>query len=108
MVSAHLNPSATDQVYVSVKNRFQFFFHAEKEKERLIDDLQKALASVKKLSSMLPICASCKKIKDNEGYWEEVASYITRHTDTLFSHGMCPECEDKAMQELEKYRKENT
>jgi len=65
---------------------------AEEEKERLIQELQDALHRVKMLSGLLPICASCKKIRDDKGYWTQVESYITDHSDAKFSHGLCPEC----------------
>jgi PAS domain-containing protein len=65
---------------------------AEKEREKLIAELQEALTNVKTLSSLLPICMSCKKIRDDKGYWNQIEEYITEHTDTLFSHGMCPDC----------------
>ena len=64
----------------------------EAEREQLIADLQKALAEVKTLSGMLPICASCKRIRDDQGYWQQIDSYITAHSETQFSHGVCPEC----------------
>ncbi len=54
--------------------------------------LQTALASVKTLSGLLPICASCKKIRDDEGYWHTVEVYIRDHSDAIFSHGICPDC----------------
>jgi len=69
--------------------------NAEKQREKVIDDLQKALAEVKKLSGLLPICASCKKIRDDKGYWNQIEGYIQTHSDATFSHGMCPECSDK-------------
>jgi len=65
---------------------------AEAERERLIADLQKALSEVKVLSGMLPICASCKRIRNDEGYWQQIESYISAHSKTEFSHGVCPEC----------------
>jgi methyl-accepting chemotaxis protein len=79
---------------------------ADAEREKLIKELKSAFANIKTLSAMLPICASCKKIKDDKGYWKQVEVYITEHTDTLFSHGMCPECEKKAYAELEKFMKD--
>ncbi len=78
----------------------------EIERERLLAELQEALANVKKLSGMLPICAYCKKIRDDKGYWEEVASYITKHSEALFSHGICPDCYAKVSKELENYKKD--
>ncbi len=64
----------------------------EQEKEKLISDLQEALSEVKQLSRILPICASCKKIRDDEGYWTEVERYIGDHSETEFSHSICPDC----------------
>ncbi len=65
-------------------------------------ELQAALAKIKTLSEMLPICSYCNKIRDDKGYWERVEIYISKHTNTVFSHGMCPECGEKAMQEADK------
>jgi AmiR/NasT family two-component response regulator len=59
---------------------------------RLNEELQEALAKVKMLSGLLPICASCKKIRDDEGYWQDVAVYIRDHSEAEFSHGLCPDC----------------
>jgi len=64
----------------------------EQEKEKLIVDLQKALSKVKTLSGFLPICASCKKIRDDKGYWNEVERYIGGHSEAEFSHSICPDC----------------
>jgi|GEM_PF-4401160 len=67
----------------------------ESEKEKLINDLQKALSEVKTLSGLLPICANCKKIRDDKGYWDILESYFMKHSDTKFSHGICPDCMKK-------------
>ena len=67
----------------------------EKDRERLIRELQDALSKVKKLSGFLPICASCKRIRDDKGYWNQIESYIRDHSDIDFSHGICPECAQK-------------
>jgi PAS domain S-box-containing protein len=72
----------------------------EDEKERLIDELQGALAKVKTLSGFLPICASCKNIRDDEGYWNQIESYISKHSDVLFSHSICPVCVKKLYPDL--------
>jgi PAS domain S-box-containing protein len=64
----------------------------EEDRERLIKDLQKALLEVKTLSGFLPICMSCKKIRDDKGYWEQVEVYIRDHSEAEFSHGICPDC----------------
>ena len=65
---------------------------AEVERERLIQELQTALFRVKMLSGMLPICAHCKKIRNDQGYWEQLESYIDSHSEATFSHGICAEC----------------
>ncbi len=64
----------------------------EREREKLIGDLQQALAEVKTLSGILPICSHCKKIRDEKGNWHQLESYLSKHTDSEFSHGMCNEC----------------
>lgn len=76
----------------------------EMEREKVIIELQDALAKVKQLSGLLPICSYCKKIRDDKGYWQQLESYITEHSETLLSHGMCPDCEKKAYEELEKWK----
>ncbi len=65
---------------------------AEEEREKLILALQDALANVKTLKGLLPICAWCKKIRDDKGYWTKVETYIREHSDASFTHGICPEC----------------
>jgi PAS domain S-box-containing protein len=67
-------------------------WRAQQELEVVVADLHEALESVKTLTGLLPICSMCKKIRDDEGYWEGVESYVTAHTDVRFSHGVCPEC----------------
>jgi len=64
----------------------------QQEREKLIAELHAALAKVKLLSGFLPICASCKKIRDDKGYWQQIESYIRDHSDAQFSHGLCPDC----------------
>jgi PAS domain S-box-containing protein len=64
----------------------------EEERERLIKDLQEALADVKTLSGLVPICANCKQIRDDKGFWMQVESYIQERSDARFSHGICPDC----------------
>ena len=68
---------------------------AQEEREVLIQELRDALASVKQLKGMLPICASCKKIRDDKGYWTQIEAYIGDHSEAEFSHSICPECARK-------------
>lgn len=77
----------------------------EMERERLIAELQGALAEVKTLSGLFPICASCKKIRDDKGYWNQIESYIQEHSEAKFSHGLCPECTDELYGHKEWYIK---
>lgn len=65
---------------------------AEQEKEDLVVELKDALSQVKKLSGLLPICSSCKKIRDDKGYWQQIEAYIGEHSEAEFSHSICPEC----------------
>jgi PAS domain S-box-containing protein len=67
----------------------------EEERERLIRELQEALSKVRTLSGLLPICASCKKIRNDKGYWEQIELYIKDHSDASFTHGICPECGER-------------
>jgi hypothetical protein len=64
----------------------------EGEREDLIVELRQAIEQVKTLKGIVPICANCKKIRDDQGYWEQVDAYVSRHTDARFSHGICPDC----------------
>jgi hypothetical protein len=64
----------------------------EGEREAVINDLLEALAEVKALSGLLPICAQCKKIRDDTGYWNQLESYLTTHSQAQFTHGICPDC----------------
>jgi PAS domain S-box-containing protein len=64
----------------------------EQERERLIRELKRAMAEVKTLSGMLPICSHCKKIRDDRGYWNQIESYICARSNAKFTHGMCPDC----------------
>ena len=65
------------------------------------DKLLKAMKEVKILSGLLPICASCKKIRDDKGYWKQIELYIRDHSEANFTHGICPECSKKIYPELE-------
>ncbi len=69
-----------------------------------VKELEEALANVKMLQGLLPICLYCKKIRDDHNYWQQLDKYVADHTEARFSHGICPECYDKVVKpELEKY-----
>ncbi len=63
-----------------------------REQRRLNVELEAALAKVKTLSGLIPICANCKKIRDDEGFWQQVEVYVSQHSDADFSHSICPDC----------------
>jgi hypothetical protein len=73
---------------------------AEEERERLIRQLQEALANIKTLKGLLPICFSCKQIRDDKGYWNQIETYIHEHSDANFTHGICPACAQKLYPDL--------
>jgi PAS domain S-box-containing protein len=75
----------------------------EKDRDNLIVDLQKSLSEVKTLRGFLPICSHCKKIRDDKGYWNQIESYIQDHSETEFSHGICPECAKKYYPDINPY-----
>ena len=68
---------------------------AEEERQQLIKKLSDTLRQVKALNGLLPICASCKRIRDDKGYWQQVETYISSHSNASFTHGICPECVKK-------------
>jgi len=69
--------------------------NAERERDRLIGELQEALSQVKRLSGLLPVCSYCKKVRDDKGYWNQIDAYIEEHSDADISHSICPECAEK-------------
>jgi PAS domain S-box-containing protein len=72
----------------------------EEQRERLIEELRNALTHIKTLRGLLPICAACKKIRDDRGYWTQIEQYIRAHSEAEFTHGICPECVKKLYPEL--------
>ncbi len=81
--------SAFNRMSRTLKNDRDNLEQAVRERTK---DLQAALDNVKTLSGMLPICSSCKKIRNDDGYWSQIEEYIRQHSDAEFSHGICPEC----------------
>ncbi|MBI5885469.1 MAG: hypothetical protein HZB85_02670 [Deltaproteobacteria bacterium] len=73
---------------------------AEKDKERLIGELQEAITRIETLNGLLPICAYCKKVRDDQGYWNRIETYISKHSRAEFTHSICPECGKKAVDEF--------
>ncbi|MDB4898956.1 MAG: domain S-box protein, partial [Gemmatimonadetes bacterium] len=85
-------PDSDEKVIYSVARDVTASKQAEEERERLVRELQTALAEVKTLQEILPICSYCRKIRDDENYWQTVEGYISTHTNSRFSHSICPSC----------------
>ena len=86
-------------LFIENKNIFKRK-QVEKERENLIAELQDAVAKIKTLSGLLPICSNCKKIRDDKGYWKQIEFYIREHSEAEFTHSMCPECAKNFYPEL--------
>jgi len=74
----------------------------EEEKEQLVMDLHLASTRIKKLRGLIPICSTCKKIRDDKGYWNKLESFIEEHSEAEFTHSMCPACEERFYIDFEK------
>ena len=91
--------SELERMNEDLRNEIHERQRLQHEREKLIQELQEALAKVKTLSGLLPICAWCKKVRDDKGYWNQVEIYIMKHADVTFTHGFCPDCFTKLRQE---------
>lgn len=76
----------------------------ETEREDLIRELTQALTEVKQLSGLLPICSQCKKVRDDHGYWSQIETYLSEHTEATFTHGVCPDCAQRFREEIRALR----
>lgn len=92
-------PFKAKELLARVKMQLDLKTSRDNEK-RLIKELKEALEQVKKLSGLLPICANCKKIRNDKGYWEQVEVFISEHSDAKFTHGICPDCEKELFPDL--------
>lgn len=81
-----------DEVIYSVARDITARKELEEERERLLGELRAALAEVRTLQAILPICSYCRRIRDDDDYWLSVEAYVARHTSSRFSHGICPSC----------------
>lgn len=95
-------PKGFNAVIRDIRDRIK----VEKEKERLIHQLKSALNEVKTLSGLLPICAHCKKIRNDNGYWQQLESYLHEHSGAQFSHSICRDCAKKYYPDLDIYEDE--
>jgi len=85
-------PDSAESVIYSVARDVTEQKRAQEEREQLLGELQQALAEVRTLQEILPICSYCKRIRDDAHYWQHVESYISQRTNTRFSHSICPSC----------------
>jgi GAF domain-containing protein len=76
-----------DNAWLIVRRR-----QAEDRREQVLAELEQALTSVRRLSGLVPICTSCKKVRDDTGYWQQVEAYVSERSEAEFTHGVCPEC----------------
>ncbi len=81
-----------DELLYSIIHDITEKLRIEREKDDLISKLENANHQINTLKGIIPICASCKKIRDDDGYWEQIEEYIRNHTEAEFSHGICPDC----------------
>ncbi len=95
-----LKPYRNSDLRISVEMSLQRH-RAEQERERLLQRFQEVLASVKTLTGRLSICCYCKKIRDEAGDWPEVETYVMKHSDASFTHGMCPDCFTRVQKRIE-------
>lgn len=89
--------------FPEVETRIKTHLELRQQKRALtsrVDELRQALDQIKTLRGILPICANCKKIRNDQGYWKQVETYISEHTDALFTHGICPDCAKKLYPDL--------
>ncbi len=91
IISYELKPLDMNRL-ISILNQVAKRRKAEKKTKKLIQQLQEALSKVKLLSGIIPICSSCKKIRDDKGYWKQIELYIRDHSEANFTHGVCPDC----------------
>lgn len=73
----------------------------QNELEKKVEELEVSITEIRTLSGLLPICASCKKIRDDEGYWNQIEGYIQKHSNAKFSHSVCPDCSKKLYPEMD-------
>jgi chromosome segregation ATPase len=75
--------------------------HLNRELQEKNQQLEEALKKVRELSGLLPVCSHCKKVRDDQGYWSELADYLSDHADVMVSHSICPQCSKKLRAEIE-------
>jgi len=92
-------PFNSSELLARVRTHVELKKKRDREKE-LVSRLETALAEIKQLSGLLPICSGCKKIRDDEGYWQQLEHYFSNHSNVRFTHGVCPDCVKKIYPEF--------
>ena len=93
-----LKPIDRDRLFAAIKKSQEVLSlertirFKDAEQKKMIKELQDAFQNIKTLQGLIPICASCKKIRDDKGYWNQIEAYISEHSSAEFSHGICPDC----------------
>lgn len=100
VVSALSEPNGNFAGYVGIFHDISARKNIEAEREQLILKLKEALAQVRTLTGLIPICGWCKNIRNDQGYWSSVEHYVRERTDAHFTHGICPDCQEKFKQEI--------
>lgn len=100
LFSGGLIKSGGQQLFIAAMVDITDIKAAEESQKKLIAELETAMSEIKTLTGLIPICASCKKIRDDQGYWQAVEVYIRDRTDAEFSHGICPDCARKLYPEF--------
>ena len=98
--------AALERINKEMQLEMEERIRVQDEKDWLIMELKDAMSNVKTLGGLLPICASCKKIRDDKGYWNQIESYLRKHSELEFSHGVCPDCAKKIYADIAKYNKD--
>lgn len=96
---AHLVRLEREEAYIALRISQHELVRKNTELSLMNEELKKAFAEVRQLQGLLPICCSCKKIRDDKNYWHQIDSYLSEHTDVIFSHSLCPDCYAKVMKE---------
>lgn len=104
-VANHLISYAMEKMRYLVQDKMEAANHEldtlNKDHQQVIEKLKKTIEEVRTLQGILPICSSCKKIRNDQGYWEQVEEYVRDHTHAQFTHGLCPECKNEIMKSME-------
>ena len=100
-----LSPLLFRYVYKPMRNSVKELDEARRELKFTIQELAVALTEVKQLRGIIPICATCKKIRNDEGLWQQIEAYIVEHSDADFSHSICPDCAALVYEKLEQLDK---